>query len=153
MSETLRLTLDPDEFRQGMETVREEFETLVEQDLSPLAQSLERTFEQLGDSIGDNLEKASVRGRLSVKSLVDDVLADLTRLAADQFIRAPLENALGDILGSIGGRGPGVPATVSRPVNVNISMTSGSSADPLGRSGGQLAGIVNRALTRALRNG
>ena len=177
MSETLTLTLATDDFRDGLDALRREVETLVEDDLNPLAASVEETFSALGQSIGDNLEDAAARGRLSVKGLVNDVLADLSRLAADQFVRAPLEEILGSVFGGaraggggvargvpylVGERGPElfVPAGAGNvvpqgagPVTVNISMPSSPPGDPLGRSEGQLSGAVLRGLRKAMRNG
>lgn len=175
MSETQEITLNTDGLRDDLDEVREAITELVENDLNPLAETVEQTFSALGESITDSLSSAARTGRGTIKSMVNDILADLSRLAAEELIRKPLEGALGDIFGGaragggavgsgtpylVGERGPEifVPSTsgqiapaAGRPVTVNISMPA-SGRDPLGRSEAQLAGTVQRALTRALRN-
>lgn len=175
MSETVSLNIETEAFREGMEAVRAELQSLVENDLNPLAEETDRLFTSLGRSITENLEEAAARGKLSVKGLVNDVLADLSRLAAEQFVRQPLENILSTVLGGtragggpvssgipylVGERGPelfvpssaGVISPNAAPVTVNIAMPQRGRADPLGRSDTQLAGQISRALRKAMRN-
>lgn len=176
MSDTERITLDTSEATDSLEALRGEMEAFVSNDLSPLATAVDDTFTSINRSIAENLSEAAEQGKLSVKSLVNDVLTDLARLAAEEFVRKPLENVLGDVFGGaraggglvapgtpylVGERGPelfvpaqsgGIASPSARPVTVNISMTSGA-GDALGRSEAQLAGALRRALTRAERNG
>ena len=66
----------------------------AEAELDPLAEALTETFAEVGRTITRELEEAARRGRLTMQGLVDDVLADLARLAAEELVRGPLEGAL-----------------------------------------------------------
>ncbi|MEM1381286.1 MAG: phage tail tape measure C-terminal domain-containing protein [Pseudomonadota bacterium] len=63
--------------------------------LAPLSDAVEASFVQLSQSIGEELARLSVDGRLSVRGMVDDILQDLARLAAQEIIGRPLQRALG----------------------------------------------------------
>ena len=67
----------------------------AEAQLSPLAGVIEATFAEMSQSITEELDRASLSGRQSVRELVDGMLDDLTRLAARELIRDPLTRALG----------------------------------------------------------
>ena len=175
MSETQPITIDTEGLQDDLDEVRSAVTELVENDLNPLAETLDETFSAIGESITDSLSSAARTGRGTIRSMVNDILSDLSRLAAEELVRKPLEGVLGDIFGGaraggglvgtgtpylVGERGPEmfVPSTTGqiapiagRPVTVNISMPT-AGRDPLGRSEAQLARTVQRALTRALRN-
>ena len=85
----------------------EEARRAAEAELDPLAEALTETFAQVGQTIGRELEEAARRGRLTMQGLVDDVLADLARLAAEDLVRAPLERALGGAVSSAFGTDAG----------------------------------------------
>lgn len=72
----------------------------AEAELGPLADALTDTFAEVGRSITRELDEAARRGRLTMAGLVDDVLADLARLAAEDLVRAPIERALGGVVGT-----------------------------------------------------
>jgi phage-related minor tail protein len=177
MSENIRLAIDTDAFEQDLARIREEFEQLVAEDLNPLADELTTTFERAGKAIADAMSDAATTGKLSLKGLVDTVLTDLTRVAADQFVRRPLEGIFNDIFAGaragggpvtsrsaylVGERGPemfvpraaGHVRPMAGPMTVNINMRGGDgAAGGLNRSRSQLAAGVQRGLARALRNG
>ena len=72
----------------------------AEAELAPLAEALTETFAEVGRGIERELEQAARRGRLTMQRLVDDVLADLARLAAEDLVRRPVEGALRGALGA-----------------------------------------------------
>lgn len=81
---------------------------------------LETVFDAAMDRIAKSLENAAASGRLSFKRMVDDILADLARLAARRLVVEPILNAassalgLGDIVSSArraGARAGGGPVT------------------------------------------
>ena len=160
--------------------VGESFGALVEEELNPLAEAVEATFERMSSTVTRELEQAARGGRLTMRGLVDDVLRDLSRLGAETLVRQPLESALqGLVQGAFGGaragggaalpgnaylvgeRGPEVfvPSGAGRieraggrPVTVNVVMPSGTGTD-FPRSRAQLAGAVARGLRQAARHG
>ena len=160
--------------------VGEAFGALVEEELNPLAEAVEATFERMSSTVTRELEQAARGGRLTMRSLVDDVLRDLNRLGAEALVRQPLENALqGLVQGAFGGaragggaalpgnaylvgeRGPEVfvPSTAGRvsqagaqAVTVNVNV-AGTAAQDFPRSRAQIAGAVARGLRQAARHG
>ena len=161
--------------------VGEAFGALVEEELNPLAEAVEATFERVGATVSRELDQAARSGRLTMRGLVDDVLRDLARLGAETLVRRPLEDALQGAVGSafggaragggaampgaaylVGERGPevfvpSVPGRVesagaARPVTVNVQVTGGA-ADAFVRSRAQIAGAVSRGLRQAARHG
>lgn len=94
MSETFRVNIDTDNASEALQDMTRDLERTVREDIVPLGAVLEDTFASASRSIADELEKAARSGKLSFKSLVQEVLADLARLAADSFIRQPLEAVL-----------------------------------------------------------
>ena len=90
MSETTR----------AAERLGEDARRAAEAELTPLADALTETFAEVARSITEELEQAARRGRLTIQGLVDDVLADLARLATEELVREPLERALGNVVGA-----------------------------------------------------
>lgn len=175
MSETVRIRLDSEAFQQDLDAIRDEMARLVEEDLNPLAENVEKVFRGIGRSITDELGSAAERGRISIRGLVNSVLEDLTRLAADSLIRQPLEGALGQIFGGsragggavtagqaylVGEHGPelfvpganGQIGTGRAPINVTVNMTGPASGTGTRRSDTQIAAGIQRALSKAMRN-
>lgn len=66
-------------------------------------EQMRRNFELIGESIGKNLEdalvNAALQGEFSFRSMVDSIMADLTRLIAKQLIAAGLSAAIGGVTG------------------------------------------------------
>lgn len=120
MSETTR----------AAERLGEDARRAAEEELAPLAEALTETFAEVGRSITEELEQAARRGRLTMQGLVDDVLADLARLAAEELVREPLERALGSV--------------------VNAAFGTDAS---FARSDAQQAGRIVGAAGKAARNG
>lgn len=129
MSETVRIDLDTTGLRSEVESLREELTSLVENDLNPLAASVRGAFQTMSETVLAELTVTAEAGKSSIKDMVDAILLDLARVAADELIRAPLENILG---GGIGGE------------------TAGAG---VGRSGTQTASLLARTLQQANRNG
>lgn len=109
MTSKAKLVLDVSGISEQADDVRAELTSLVEDDLNPLAETLQATFQEMSESIVDNLESAATRGKFSVRNMVDEILEDLARLAAEEFIRKPL---LGLLTG--GGGGGGIPTSKSQ---------------------------------------
>lgn len=117
----------------GTANLADQLDVFRDEELQPFTREIEQLFDGLGDSITDTLTEAAERGRVNASAIIDDVLADLTRIAADQFVRQPLEQALGSIFGGATGTAP-------------------AASTPLGRSETQLASLAQRTLSRANRN-
>lgn len=62
--------------------------------LSPLSAAVEDTFTELSRSVTEELARLSVDGRLTIRGMVDEMLDDLARLAAERLIADPLRQAL-----------------------------------------------------------
>lgn len=109
MTSSAKIVLDVSGLSEQTDEVRTELKSLVEDDLNPLAETLQATFQEMSDSIVENLESAATRGKFSVRNMVDEILEDLARLAAEEFIRKPLLSLL-----TGGGSGGTVPASKSQ---------------------------------------
>jgi phage-related minor tail protein len=178
MSETERVRIDTSEASEGLAALSEEMDRFVTGELNPLAEAVEETFGRMGRTVTRELSGAARTGRLSMKALVDDVLSDLARLAADGLVRRPVEEALNGLFaGAFGGaragggavargqaflggeRGPEVfvPSAPGRiapqgGVTVNVTVAGGPSAPDFKRSQAQVAAGVARALRKAGRH-
>ncbi|ADM09677.1 hypothetical protein PB2503_08109 [Parvularcula bermudensis HTCC2503] len=155
----------------------ESFQRLVEEDVLPLTEVMQAAFAELGDTIGEGLSDAARQGQLSIRSMVEDVLRDLSRLAAERLVQGPLEGLAGRAFGGgraeggavdptatylVGERGPelfvppgaGRIATPPSSLSLSISISgdgAGPAADPLRRSSRQIARQVGRLLTQGGR--
>ena len=96
-------------------------------ELVPLADALTETFAEVGRSIERELEQAARRGRLTMQGLVDDVLADLARLAAEDLVRRPIEEALGGAVRSAFGTDGGFARSRSQEAG-RVVATAGTGA-------------------------
>jgi hypothetical protein len=85
MSETERTTTPASEFE---ETARE---------VEALAAMVNTTFTELGRSLTEELTRASTEGRQTIRDMVDGMIEDLARLAAEEIVRRPLERAVSEI--------------------------------------------------------
>ena len=96
------------------ERLGEDARRAAQAELDPLADALTETFAEVGRSITQELEEAARRGRLTMAGLVDDVLADLARLAAEELVREPLERALSGVVGAAFGTDAGFARSSSQ---------------------------------------
>ena len=101
MSETTRTDQSLAEARAS--EVGDALREAVTREADPVARALEESFAEVGRTITRELEQAARQGRLTMQGLVDDVLADLARLTAEQLVREPLERAVGGALSSVFG--------------------------------------------------
>jgi lambda family phage tail tape measure protein len=74
-------------------------------DLGNVAKATEQLFNNAFKSIEDSMVNAFNTGKLSFKSLVDSIMADITRLVVRQAIMRPIMGAIG--MGGSGGGGFG----------------------------------------------
>ena len=102
----------------------EEARRAAEAELAPLAEALTETFAEVGRSITEELEQAARHGRLTMAGLVDDVLADLARLAAEELVRQPIEQALSGALRGAFGTDAGFPRSSSQAAGRALGATS-----------------------------
>lgn len=179
MSETTRIRIDTSEAEGDLRDLAGELDSFVSDELNPLAEAVEDTFGRVGRTVTRELSEAARTGRLTMRGLVDDVLSDLTRLAGEQFVRRPIEDALSGLAASafggaragggavapgaaylVGERGPEVfvPSSAGRVeqrgggVTVNVTMPAGIAPTDFRRSQAQLAAGVARGLRKAGRH-
>lgn len=155
MSETVSVNIDTTAAREA----GEELETMIREELAPAAAELEEVFRVMARSIEDELEKAARKGAFSMKTMVQEILNDLAKLAAEKIIREPLQNALSGLFeGVIGGVAGNITGTRSgtaaeRPVTINMVLPAGTpSPGQSSLSETQLAATLQRALARGTRN-
>ncbi|MEM7517306.1 MAG: hypothetical protein AAF368_10335 [Planctomycetota bacterium] len=106
MSETQRTKAAPSE----------DLAAIADAQLAPLRQLVEGTFAEMGQSITEDLARVSLEGRQSMNDLVEGMLEDLARLAAERLIQDPLQNALGSFFGG----GQGADKAVGNLIKGNI---------------------------------
>ena len=102
----------------------EEARRAAEAELGPLADALTETFAEVGRSITHELEDAARRGRLTMQGLVDDVLSDLARLAAEDLVREPVERALGGVVATAFGTDAGFERSSSQAAGRALGAAS-----------------------------
>ncbi|MCU0882314.1 MAG: hypothetical protein MUF14_06560 [Hyphomonadaceae bacterium] len=137
-------------------------------------------FATAGKRIASSLETAARTGELSVSRLARSILKDLSSIAFDRFVTAPLNAAIGSVfkLPVSGARASGGPVTAGGaylvgergpelfvpgeggviesgvgggPVHVTINMPAGSSLNDARRSSAQIATALARAVQRGAR--
>ncbi len=111
------------------------------------AQSLDRLserFRDLGENLGDALERAAASGELSFQRLAASVAADLARIAAEQVLSG-LFGGGGPGAGSGGGFGAGT-GRGNQAFTFNFAAPSGGEGGGPFRAQGQIAAGVLRAL-------
>jgi phage-related minor tail protein len=140
------------------------------------ADAMSAAFERTGRSIESALTRAARTGELSFSAMADAILRDLSRIATERFITAPIDNLVGQLSANlpffgaradggpvqpggaylVGERGPELftPSGAgqingSPAVNVTINLQGAASAESIRRSEGQIA----TALARAVRKG
>jgi phage-related minor tail protein len=144
------------------------------------AQLMGRAFARSFDTLERTLARAARTGQFSMRGMVDAILADLSRLAIQTFITAPLEAAFSHIGKSLfgGARAAGGPVAPGRAYLVGergpeLFMPSGHGqidpqpmrgrggitvnvtardAESVMRSQAQLAAALRRAVIRGARN-
>ena len=145
----------------NLREVSAEMERTVTQEMLPLAQLLEETFAATARSIEEELTRAARTGSFRFKEMAQGILSDLASLAADKYIRQPLEQVIGGLLGGglSGGVLGGVPGVGISPIGKSSAMTInlnlGQTMDVRGfqQSETQIAASMSRLLSRAGRNG
>jgi phage-related minor tail protein len=141
------------------------------------AEAIGDAFSKAGRRISSALGEAAATGTISVKGLAASIVRDLSGLAIERFVTAPINNVLGSLLSSIpssGARANGGPVTAGgaylvgergpelfvpnasgsigapsgMPVTININMASGSSLNDVKRSSAQVSAALARAVQR-----
>jgi phage-related minor tail protein len=140
-----------------------------------IEEAVSRTFSSMETSIA----RAVTTGKASMSDFVSSVLSSLDRLAARQYIAAPLENLVGDLVSSLlpvaGARAEGGPVDSGQSYLVGekgpelfVPSSAGSivpnarssvvlnvaarDATSFLKSETQLAAMLSRALSRSQRN-
>lgn len=153
----------------------------VEADLSGVAESaalVEQAFGRAFDAVERQIGRAARTGELSFRAMVDAVIADLGRLAVQQFITRPLEGFLNGLFEFGGKRAVGGPVAAGRSYlvgergpelftpaghgaiapsgsfggrgSVTVNVTARDAASFL-RSEGQISAMLSRAVMRGQR--
>ncbi len=133
------------------------------------------------DAVANTIARAALSGKMSMSQMVDAILADLERVAIQQFVVKPLENAFSSVVGSIAGSfAGGGPVQAGQTYLVGeqgpelfVPSSSGSiapnasaapqrpqivlnvqarDAQSFLKSESQLAAMMSRALARGNRN-
>ena len=107
----------------------EELTRAIREDVIPLAEIMEEAFGRAAKTIEEEMAKAAKSGSLSFKAMVEEILNDLARLAAEELVRQPLEQAILQILG---GEGQGASAP---PSSTQLSDTLAAMIQRAGRNG------------------
>lgn len=77
----------------------------IEDEIIPIADELEEVFKRVSRTIEEEMARAAKASAVSFKSMVEEIINDLTRLAVEEYIKEPLEKAILNALsGSGGGR-------------------------------------------------
>lgn len=111
------------------------------------ADAVGAAFRAAGAEIEDALAKAARSGELSFQAMAVSVGRELSALALDRFVRAPVGGALDGLLGA----GASVVSGAAGLSPVTINMNVPASTPDLHRSGAQIAAAAGRAAARALR--
>ncbi|MGV6800755.1 MAG: phage tail tape measure C-terminal domain-containing protein [bacterium] len=156
MSETVSINID----MTGAKQAGAELEQIIREDIAPATELLQETFSTLANTIEDELERAARRGELSMKRMVQEILNDLAKLAAQKIIREPLQNAINTILqgaiggglGAIAGRNAKNAASHKSNVTINMIMPTSSAPETFPMSPTQVAASLHSALSKAARN-
>ena len=154
----------------------------VEADLSALGDSaalVEQAFGRAFDAVERQMARAARTGEVSFRAMVDAVIADLGRLAVQQFLVKPIEGFLSGLFNFGGARAMGGPVAAGRSYlvgergpelftpaghgaigaagagggrpNVTVHVTARDAQSFL-RSEGQIAAMLSRAVIRGRRN-
>ncbi|GIU67613.1 phage tail tape measure C-terminal domain-containing protein [Candidatus Phycosocius spiralis] len=135
-------------------------------------------FAKAGKRVSSALGEAARSGELSVRGLAASIVRDLSQIAIDRFVTAPINNALVSVFRAlpnfgaranggpvasggaylVGERGPElfVPNAVGQiqtagfpsPVSIVINMAPGSSLGEVKRSSNQISAALARAVQR-----
>ncbi|WP_421792255.1 phage tail tape measure C-terminal domain-containing protein [Hyphobacterium sp.] len=149
---------------------------LAEGPAQQAADVMSEAFDRAGNRIESALSRAARSGEFSFSAMADAILRDLSRLATERFIQAPIDSLLGQIgsqlpfLGAraeggpvqsggaylVGERGPElfVPGTTGQigttnPINISIRFEGSAKPSQLRQTETQIA----TALARAVRKG
>ena len=153
----------------------------VEADVSGVTESaalVEQAFTRAFDAVERQIARAARTGELSFRAMVDAVIADLGRLAVQQFITRPLEGFLNGLFEFGGKRASGGPVAAGRSylvgergpelftpaghgaiaptgsfggrTSVTVNVTARDAQSFL-RSEGQIAAMLSRAVMRGQR--
>lgn len=112
---TIALHIDASGFSSGLRdaanTIARDFAAPAAQSAGIVSEAFGRVFSSMESAIG----RAARTGEFSIRSMVDAMLRDLSRLAFDRFIEKPitnfLESALGNLLNFGGARAGGGPVS------------------------------------------
>ncbi|MEO1042130.1 MAG: hypothetical protein AAFX52_07550 [Pseudomonadota bacterium] len=78
----------------GLSTDNEVVTAAAEQ-LGPLSELIEATFTEMSRSIEDELVRLSSDSRNVMRDMVDGILEDLTRLAAERLVSSTIDRSVG----------------------------------------------------------
>jgi phage-related minor tail protein len=150
-------------------------------DLGNLAQAadenaalISRAFDKVGSDISKSLGSAARSGELSIKSLAQAILRDLSNIAINQYVTKPIEGIVSSIAANFGSRAGGgsvntggaylvgengpelfVPKTagtiqneMSQPININIHVGQGGNLSDVKRSANQISTALARAVNK-----
>lgn len=180
MSETERTEGALGQAREELGALAREVEAFESETLSPMVEFFGQAMSEISGVMSREIEDAARTGRFAIRDMVSDMLQELSKLGAERFVRAPLEDALHGLLGGVfggarasggrvvpgasylvGERGPeiftprmaGEVQPREAQVTVNLTMPAGSAEPVFQRSQAQIAGLLARTVGRAVRHG
>ena len=107
-----------------------------------------KLFEAAGERIATALERAARSGELSFNDLAESVARDLARMAINNFITAPLSDAVNTLGSNLTGANN---TNIKPPVTVNMTVNGVSDAASFNRSQGQVSATLARAVNAGQR--
>lgn len=173
------MTFDEDEAGRVAESATRAGDALMALANGPARQAagaMSQAFDRAGQSIETALMRAARSGELSFSAMVDAILRDLSRIATERFVTAPLEGLVDQLASSlpfygaradggpvqaggaylVGERGPEVFTPFSAgqigasvPIQVTVNLQGRPASETIRRSDTQIA----TALARAIRKG
>lgn len=117
------------------------------------AEDMAKAFELAGDRISSALERAAQTGEFSFSAMAESITRDLAKLAINQLVTNPLEQALGGITQSLSrSLGQSLSPSFQKPgITVNMSLSGISDAESFKKSQGQISAQLARAVADGQR--
>ncbi len=117
-----------------------------------------QSFRTAGNEISNALEHAAKSGEFSMKKLVAAIIKELSQLALQKYVFAPLEDGLKGTFSGVrqvlnSGIGGGVAqnlntTSISAPVNFTINLPAGANLNEARKSASQISASLARLVNR-----
>jgi len=132
-----------------LENAAQSLSQFSQDDAMQAADETAKAFEVAGERIAQALEKAAMRGELSLNALVQSAAQNLTRVAISELLTKPLGVALS---GAVPVRGAEQnSAYKTPPITVNMNVNGVSDLAAFSRSQTQISTTLARAVSSAQR--